>query len=55
MPKPVSLPEAMSTTFSGLCQVQQVLDRERDELRVELQCLKEWGSLLKTWTLATQQ
>jgi hypothetical protein len=45
----------MSTTFSSLCQVQQVLDWERDELRAELQCLKEWGSLFMTWTLATQQ
>jgi hypothetical protein len=55
MPKQVSLPEAMSMAFSGLCQVQQVLDREWDELRAEQQCLMYWGSLLKMWILAAQQ
>jgi hypothetical protein len=32
-----------------------VLDREWDRVRAEQECLKDWGSLLKTWTLASQQ
>jgi hypothetical protein len=34
-PEPISLPEALDTTHSALCQVRHVLHREWDELGVE--------------------
>jgi hypothetical protein len=54
-PEPISLPEAMDTAHAALSQVWHVLQLEWDQLGVEQQCLKEWGSLLKRRTKFVQQ
>jgi hypothetical protein len=52
---PVSLLEAMSTTFSALRQVRDVLHRERHDLGAEVLRLKEWSSLLKVRTKSKKE
>jgi hypothetical protein len=51
----VSLSEAMGTGHFVLCQVQDVLQWERDDIEEEQQCLMDWGSLQKKWTTFEKQ
>jgi hypothetical protein len=40
-PAPVSLPEALYTTHSALCQVRHAFQLERDKLEAEWPCLRD--------------
>jgi hypothetical protein len=55
VPELISLLEVLGTTHSALHHVRHVLQRDWDELRVEQQHLKDFGSMLKAWTKSVQQ
>jgi hypothetical protein len=52
---PVSLPEALDTTYSTLLQAWDVFHQERVDLEVEQLHIKEWDSLLKSWTKSEKE
>jgi hypothetical protein len=52
---PVSLPEALDTTYSTLRQAWDVFHQERVDLEVEQLHIKEWDSLLKSWTKSEKE
>jgi hypothetical protein len=53
-PEPISLLEALDTAHFVLHQVWLVFQREQEEQGAEQQHLKDWGSMLKVWTMSMQ-